>query len=74
MFKEQFSARGLAVGDFDTDGRLDVLINNNGAAPTLLHNRAGDGHHWIGLVLQGVTSNRDAIGARISWSVGGTVN
>jgi hypothetical protein len=73
VFKEQFSARGLAVGDFDNDGRLDVLINNNGAAPLLLHNRAGRDHHWVGLSLQGVGCNRDAIGARISWSVGGKV-
>ena len=73
VFKEQFTARGLAVGDIDNDGRLDVLINNNGGAPTLLHNRAGKGHHWVGLSLQGVTCNRDAIGARLSWSVGGTV-
>jgi hypothetical protein len=73
VFKEQFAARGLAVGDLDNDGRLDVLINNNGGAPLLLQNRAGQGHHWVGLVLQGATCNRDAIGARISWSVGGKV-
>ena len=42
-------------------------------APLLLHNRAGQGNHWIGLTLQGTTCNRDAIGARISWSVNGTV-
>jgi hypothetical protein len=73
VFGKQFSARGLAVGDMDNDGRLDVLINNNGEAPLLLHNRAGQGHHWVGLHLQGTTCNRDAIGARLSWSVGGKV-
>ena len=73
VFGKQFSARGLAVGDMDNDGRLDVLINNNGDAPLLLHNRAGQGNHWVGLQLQGTTCNRDAIGARLSWSVGGKV-
>ena len=38
-----FPARGLAVGDFDNDGRLDVLVGNNGEAPLLLRNSAGDG-------------------------------
>lgn len=73
VFEKSFPARGLAVGDLDNDGRLDVLVNNNGEAPLLLQNRAGDGHHWVGLHLQGTTCNRDAIGARIAWSVGGVV-
>ncbi len=71
-FKKRFPARGLAVGDFNNDGRLDVLIGNNGEAPVLLRNRAGEGHHWVGLRLQGTSCNRDAIGATIAWSVGGT--
>jgi len=55
----------------DNDGRIDVLVSNNGDAPVLLRNRAGPGHHWLGLKLQGVGCNRDAIGARITWSAGG---
>ena len=66
-----FPARGLAVGDYNNDGRIDVLIGNNGGAPVLLKNNAGEGNHWLGLKLQGTTCNRDAIGARITWSVGG---
>ncbi|MBA2356557.1 MAG: CRTAC1 family protein [Acidobacteria bacterium] len=73
VFQKRFPARGLAVGDLDNDGRLDVLINNNGDAPLLLQNRAGQANHWVGLRLQGTTCNRDAVGARISWSAGGTV-
>lgn len=73
VFDRSFPARGLAVGDLDNDGRLDVLVNNNGEAPLLLQNQAGTGHHWVGLQLQGTDCNRDAIGARIAWSVGGTV-
>jgi hypothetical protein len=70
-FQKAFPARGLAVGDYNNDGRIDVLIGNNGGAPVLLKNNAGDGHHWIGLKLQGTTCNRDAIGATLTWSAGG---
>jgi hypothetical protein len=69
-FDRSYPARGLAVGDFDNDGKLDVLISNNGAAPLLLKNSVTNGHHWIGLALQGTTCNRDAIGAKITWSFG----
>ena len=70
-FTRAFPARGLAIGDYDNDGRYDVLVANNGGAPVLLHNNAGKENHWIGLQLQGARCNRDAIGARISWSVDG---
>ncbi len=71
VFTKAFPARGLAVGDYNNDGRIDVLIGNNGEAPVLLRNNAGDGHHWVGLRLQGMACNRDAIGATIAWSAGG---
>ncbi len=71
VFSRSFSARGLAVGDLDNDGRLDVLVANNGEAPLLLQNRAGAGNHWLGLRLRGEKCNRDAIGARIAWSAAG---
>lgn len=70
-FQQSFSARGLAVGDFDNDGAVDVLIGVNGGAPVLLKNNAAKGNHWLGLKLEGVTCNRDAIGARIVWKAGG---
>jgi hypothetical protein len=70
-FEQSFPARGLAVGDLTNDGRLDVVISNNGAAPELLKNVSGEGNHWLGLALQGTTCNRDAIGAKITWSFGG---
>jgi hypothetical protein len=70
-FTRMFPARGLAVGDYDNDGRLDVLIGNNGGAPLLLHNNAGSNNHWLGVKLVSTRANRDAIGARITWSAGG---
>ncbi len=70
-FAKAYPARGLAIGDYDNDGRIDVLIGNNGEAPLLLRNRAGEGNHWVGLRLQGTSCNRDAIGAVLTWSVGG---
>ncbi len=70
-FERSYPARGLAVGDFSNDGRLDVVVANNGAAPVILKNVSGDGHHWLGLTLQGIGCNRDAIGAKITWSFAG---
>jgi enediyne biosynthesis protein E4 len=72
VFHKDFPARGLAVGDFDNDGLPDLLLGNNGAAPVLMRNNTGQGNHWLGVRLVGKTTNRDAIGARLTWSVGGT--
>jgi len=69
-FQKVFPARGLAVGDYNNDGSVDVLIGNNGGAPVLLKNNAS-GNHWLGVKLQGTACNRDAIGATITWSAGG---
>lgn len=70
-FGRHWPARGLAVGDFDNDGAVDVLISNNGSAPLLLRNRAGARNNWLGLRLVGITANRDAVGARVTWTFGG---
>jgi hypothetical protein len=72
-FTKSYPARGLAAGDFNNDGRIDILIATNGGPPVLLQNRAGEGNHWLGLKLEGVKCNRDAIGAKIRWSAGGVV-
>lgn len=70
-FHKPFPARGLAIGDYNNDGAVDVLIANNGGAPVLLRNDAATGNNWIGLRLEGVRCNRDAIGAKIYWTVSG---
>jgi hypothetical protein len=73
-FQKEYSARGLAIGDYDNDGLPDILIGNNGAAPVLLRNNTGHGNHWLGVRLVGKTANRDAIGARLTWSAGGVTH
>jgi hypothetical protein len=70
LFARNLSARGLAVGDFDNDGAVDVLISVNDAAPLLLRNTAAKDNHWLGIKLVGRKSNRDAIGARVTWQAG----
>ncbi len=71
VFQQYFPARGLAIGDFDNDGAIDVLIGNNGGAPLLLRNTAAKGNNWLGLKLEGTQCNRDGIGAKIYWTAAG---
>jgi hypothetical protein len=63
-------SRGAAVGDFDNDGDLDILVNNNGQAPQLLRNDGGNANHWLEILLIGTQSNRDGVGARLKVSAG----
>jgi hypothetical protein len=55
--------RGLAWGDFDRDGRVDLVVTRLNQPAQLLWNRTGGAGNWIELDLRGTTSNRDAIGA-----------
>lgn len=71
IFSKHFSARGMAVGDFDNDGDGDVLIGNNGEAPVLLRNVGGNRNNWLGVQLVASKSNSAAVGAVITWQVGG---
>jgi enediyne biosynthesis protein E4 len=70
IFGRQMAARGLAMGDFDNDGAVDVLISNNNEPPLLLRNNAGSQNHWLGVKLVGKKANIDAIGARVSYQSG----
>ena len=63
-------ARGLAVGDLDGDGRPEILIVNMNERPVLLKNMGPRGNA-IAVLLEGVTGNRSAIGARVTVESGG---
>ena len=58
------SRRGLAVGDVNNDGKLDIVLLNIGEPPTLLINRTQSSHHAVLFHLVGTKSNKAAIGAR----------
>ena len=70
IFSKDFSGRGMATGDFDNDGDLDVLVSNNGEAPLLLRNDGGNRNNWLGLQLVATRSNPGAVGAVITWQAG----
>ncbi|HLJ54074.1 MAG TPA: CRTAC1 family protein [Chthonomonadaceae bacterium] len=67
----QLVGRGMACGDFDNDGRLDLLLIQNTGPPHLLHNESPAAGHWITLLPQGTKSNRDGYGAVIRVTSGG---
>jgi hypothetical protein len=67
---QRWKSRGLAVGDYDNDGRLDILINNLDDGPVLLHNEMPRSGHWLLVHCVGTKSNRSAVGARLTLRAG----
>jgi hypothetical protein len=57
--------RGLSVGDYDNDGRVDALVVDSEGEPLLLHNEVANVGNWLSLELVGKTSNRDGYGATV---------
>ena len=68
---ERHSSRGAAFGDIDNDGAIEVAINNQNEAPSLLKNANATAGHWLALKLVGTRSNRSALGARVRVTVSG---
>ncbi len=62
---ESHASRGVAFGDFDNDGDIDILIVNLNEPPSLLRNDLSGTGRWVKVLLIGVASNRSAIGAKV---------
>lgn len=67
VFQQKIAGRGLAIGDIDNDGKIDVLVVDSEGAPLLLHNDAKPVGHWLLCRLQGTKSNRDGLGALVTF-------
>jgi hypothetical protein len=70
VFSEKIAGRGMALGDFNNDGALDVLVAVNDGPPILLRNTSNQHNHWLGVRLVGRRANIDAIGAKIVYQAG----
>jgi hypothetical protein len=64
-FDADHVGRGVAIGDLDDDGDIDLVVNHKDGPPALLRNDTPTSNHWIRLQLIGTVSNRDAVGARV---------
>jgi len=68
---EAHASRGVAFGDFDNDGDIDILIMNINEPPSLLRNDVSGSAHWLKVKLEGTHSNKSAIGATVTAIYGG---
>jgi len=68
FFKRPIVARGVAIGDYNNDGAVDILVTCCGEVPVLLRNDSQTAHrknNWVKIRLVGTESNRDGIGAKV---------
>lgn len=65
-FQVPHAARGVAFGDLNNDGWVDLVMNCNNGAVVMLENQRVGGNHWLAINTIGTSSNRDGIGAKIA--------
>ena len=73
FFQQKFVARGVAYGDFNNDGKMDLLVMTLDGAPHLLRNVGGAKNHWLTVVPKLSNGKTDAIGARVTVKTGALV-
>ncbi len=71
LLTEERASRGLAIGDLDSDGRLDLVINDLDSTPQLLKNVLGETGNWLLVKLRGKGMNKSAVGALVVVRAGG---
>jgi enediyne biosynthesis protein E4 len=70
VMTEERASRGLAIGDLDDDGRLDIVTNDLDGAPQVMRNEVSGAGNWLRVKLRGRAGNTGAIGAAVTARAG----